>query len=41
MTRTKFCSPPLSDGRDLTLDIIKIKQEKGEWSPLLSLYEVI
>ena len=39
MTRTKFCTPSLADGRDLLLHIIP--KDAEEWRPSMNLYELI
>ena len=39
MTKTNFCSPSLSDGRDLLQHILP--GDSSEWRPSMNLYELI
>lgn len=39
MTKTRFCSPSLADGRDLLQHILPADQ--NEWRPSMNLYELI
>lgn len=39
MTKTRFCSPSLADGRDLLSHILPADQ--NEWRPSMNLYELI